>query len=119
MRRVHGPAWRTRARAGRGAFARHVVTVLLLGVAVGAVVARSWAVAGIATAAWTAATLQFAWNRIAPGPRTRREVAAMLATSALIPPYAVGAPIAGEVRARRLAAARRPASAPATDSMPS
>ena len=41
-----------------------------------------------AAAAWAVRTARFAWLRIAPGPRTAGEVAAMVATSAAIPPVA-------------------------------
>ncbi|MFN0090960.1 MAG: hypothetical protein ACKVWR_11945, partial [Acidimicrobiales bacterium] len=51
---------------------------------------------------WAAATAELARARIAPGPRTRAEVAAMAATSVLLPPLAVGHRLAGELRARRL-----------------
>ncbi|TFV45109.1 HAD family hydrolase, partial [Blastococcus sp. TF02A-35] len=41
-----------------------------------------------AAAVWAAGTAEFAWRRIAPGPRTRAEVTTMALTSALIPPLA-------------------------------
>jgi histidinol-phosphate phosphatase family protein len=61
---------------------------------------------------WAGLTAEFAWRRIAPGPRAPREVAAMTVTSALIPPLALGHWARGLVataplrRARRRAAAR-------------
>jgi len=39
--------------------------------------------------AWAAGVTEFAWARIAPGPRTRSEVTTMIATSVVIPPAAV------------------------------
>ena len=51
---------------------------------------RGWtAVAAVAGVAWAAGTAEFAAARIAPGPRTSREVATMLVTSVVIPPAAV------------------------------
>ncbi|MFE9171358.1 SDR family NAD(P)-dependent oxidoreductase [Streptomyces kebangsaanensis] len=47
--------------------------------------ARAAAVAGLG---WAAGTAEFAWARIAPGPRTREEVTTMVVTSVLIPPAA-------------------------------
>jgi len=44
--------------------------------------------AAAAGAAWLAGTAEFAAARIAPGPRDRREVVTMLATSVAIPPVA-------------------------------
>jgi hypothetical protein len=50
---------------------------------------RGWAVAAAAAGlAWAAGTAEFAAARIVPGPRTPREVATMLVTSAVIPPVA-------------------------------
>jgi hypothetical protein len=60
---------------------------------------RLSALAGLVFAAGTA---ELAVARIAPGPRTPREVALMLATSAAIPPLAVGHTLAGLARRRRL-----------------
>ncbi|MCZ9353147.1 transferase, partial [Streptomyces mutabilis] len=64
---------------------------------------RAAAVAGLG---WAAGTAEFAWARIAPGPRTRDEVTAMLATSALIPPAATWHRLAGEWRHRHAPAWR-------------
>ena len=75
MRRLHGPDWRTRADAPLGRRPRHL-----------AVTAAALAAVGLAGApaaarprrsrppAWLAGTAEFAWARIAPGPRTRAEV---------------------------------------------
>ncbi|MCA2189172.1 glycosyltransferase family 2 protein [Nonomuraea cavernae] len=54
-----------------------------------------------ALAGWAALTAEFAWARIAPGPRTPREVLRMAVTSALIPPVACAHRLRGEWRARR------------------
>jgi len=52
-------------------------------------------------AGWLAGAGEFAAARIAPGPRTRDEVATMLATSAAIPPAAVAHRLRGEWTHRR------------------
>jgi histidinol-phosphate phosphatase family protein len=51
----------------------------------GLVIAAAALAAAVAAAAWAAGTAELAWARIAPGPRTPREVATMLWTSALMP----------------------------------
>ncbi len=83
MRRLHGPRWRERAGVPRGRRARHVV-IAAAGAA--AIVLRS----RVCAAVWLAGTAELAWARIAPGPRTPREVATMLWTSAAIPFAATG-----------------------------
>jgi histidinol-phosphate phosphatase family protein len=101
MTRLHGPTWRVRAGAPPGAFTRHAATTAAL---VGAAVLacrRRRAPATVAAVSWTLSTLDFAWRRTAPGPRTPAEVAAMLVTSVAIPPVAVWHRVAGVVRARR------------------
>ncbi len=109
MRRLHGRAWRTRAETGRGRLPWHAATTLaaaaglagLGAVALGAVrgpgkVAGAAArLAGLGTAAWTALTADFLLRRIAPGPRTAREVSTMAWTSAVIPPVAVAHRVTG------------------------
>ena len=66
--------------------------------------ARGVAAAGLG--GWVIGTAELAWARIAPGPRTPREVVTMLATSAAIPPAAVWHTMCG-------LAERRPAPWPA------
>ena len=88
MRALHGAGWREAAHAPSGRGRRHLGTVAagaagLLGRLTGN---RALAVAGAAT--WAAATAEFAWARIAPGPRTPAEIGSMILTSALIPPAA-------------------------------
>lgn len=70
MRALHGRDWRERARAPRGRWPYHLATVACF-------------------TAWAALTADFAWRRIAPGPRTPKEIGTVLATSALIPFAAV------------------------------
>jgi histidinol-phosphate phosphatase family protein len=90
MEAVHGRDWYERAGAPRGVFGQHVWTV------------GAAAIALLAGATWLGATLRFAWRRIAPGPRTPREVAAMLITSAVLPFAAVAYRAAGWLALPRL-----------------
>jgi HAD superfamily hydrolase (TIGR01662 family) len=100
MRRLHGPTWRARADAALGRRPRHlVVTAAALG-AVGLLAAGRPRAAGLAALGWLAGTAEFAWARIAPGPRDRDEVTTMLTTSALIPPLATWHFLRGAVQHR-------------------
>src|SRR5690606_30703081 len=67
----------------------------------GALAARRRAPALAAGTWWAARTARFAWERIAPGPRTAGEVAAMVVTSAAIPPAAILHRARAAVRWRR------------------
>jgi glycosyltransferase involved in cell wall biosynthesis len=73
MDALHGRDWRRNAQAPQGAWPEHAKT------------AAAAVVATVAAASWAALTARFAWRRIAPGPRTPLETAAMLATSVVIP----------------------------------
>jgi HAD superfamily hydrolase (TIGR01662 family) len=88
MRRLHGPDWRDRADAALGRRPQHTAITVAALAAVGAAAARRPRAALAAAAAWAVGTAEFAWARIAPGPRTRAEVATMALTSAVIPPLA-------------------------------
>jgi histidinol-phosphate phosphatase family protein len=79
MRALHGSGWRERAGVPRGRRPRHLAVALA-----GLLAPRS----RVAAAAWALGTAELAWARIAPGPRTPREVATMLWTSALMPFFA-------------------------------
>jgi len=107
MRALHGSNWGARAGVPAGRRPRHLA-VAAAGVAAAAAAAagrpRGAALAG---AAWLAGTTELAWARIAPGPRTAREVATMLWTSALLPFAAGGWWLAGHATLRRRL--RRPA----------
>ncbi|MFE3450251.1 glycosyltransferase family 2 protein [Nonomuraea sp. NPDC059194] len=110
MRRVHGPRWRSLIGAG-GLLPRHAVTTALgigaLGIGALGIGALALALAGgrrgalACAAGWAALTARFAWERIAPGPRTPGEVARMAVTSVVIPPAACLHRLRGELRARR------------------
>ncbi|MGI5289602.1 glycosyltransferase family 2 protein [Nonomuraea polychroma] len=128
MRRAHGPGWREAIGGGRGRLRAHAVTtaaglaaVTLAGLAarrarrssdrldVGRIAGagaripgRGLAVlAGVAGAVWAGLTAEFAWRRIAPGPRTPDEVWRMVVTSVVIPPVACAHRLRGEWGVRR------------------
>jgi HAD superfamily hydrolase (TIGR01662 family) len=98
MQRMHGPRWRSRVEAPRGARRRHAATVALGLAVVGAAAARRRRTALAAAGLWAASTASFAAARIRPGPRTADEVVRMAATSAVIPWAAVWHTVAGAVR---------------------
>ena len=85
MARIHGRGWRERARAPRGRAPLHVLTTAVAGTAIGAAVGRQWGVAGAAGLVWAGLTADFAWRRIAPGPRDPAELRRMTLTSVAIP----------------------------------
>src|SRR5215210_860048 len=102
MRRLHGPSWRDRADAPLGRRPQHLaVTAAAVG-ALGLALARRPRAAALAALGWLAGTAEFAWARIAPGPRDRAEVTTMFATSAVIPPLATAHWLRGIVRHRRV-----------------
>lgn len=102
MRALHGPRWRTRAGSPRGRFLLHAATVAAAGVAIAGAVERRKGVALLGAGAWLALTADFAWRRVAPGPRTKDEVVAMTLTSAVIPFAAVYHKVRGFMTVRRL-----------------
>lgn len=89
MEALHGADWYERAGAPRGRYRMHLATVACTLAAVAAAVARQPRVAIASAAAALGLTADFAWRRIAPGPRTPREIATMLVTSVAIPFAAV------------------------------
>ena len=95
MRALHGRAWRAAAGAPPGRRRRHLATAGAAVVAGGALVEGRGRLAAAAGAVWALGTAELTWARIAPGPRTRAEVATMLLTSALIPPAATLHTLAG------------------------
>ncbi|MGY1827498.1 HAD-IIIA family hydrolase [Blastococcus sp. SYSU DS0541] len=98
MRRLHGAGWRERADAALGRRPQHTAVTAAAVAALGLAAARRPRAALAAASAWAVGTAEFAWRRIAPGPRDRAEVATMLATSALIPPLATWHWLRGVVR---------------------
>ncbi|MGI5240840.1 glycosyltransferase family 2 protein [Dactylosporangium sp. CA-139066] len=102
LRRLHGPGWRAHLEIPRGRRARHAAVVAAGLTALGAAaLPRRWRPLAVgAGLAWAAGTAELAAARIAPGPRTPAEIAAMTATSVAIPPLAVGHWLAGRWRWR-------------------
>jgi len=88
MRRLHGPTWHERADAALGRRPRHLAVTGAALAAVGLLAAGKPRAAGLAALGWLAGTAEFAWARIAPGPRSGAEIATMALTSAVIPPLA-------------------------------
>ena len=110
MRRLHGRGWRERAGVPRGRRPRHVAVTAAVAAGLAARRPR------LAAAAWLAGTAELAWARIAPGPRTPREVATMLWTSLPMPFAATGWWLWGHATLRRRLATpgpRQAAAAPA------
>lgn len=90
MRRLHGRDWRRRAGAATGRRSLHVLTTAAAGAAILLRAGRARKASGAAAGLWAALTAEFAARRVLAGPKTGREVTAMLVTSVLIPPLAVG-----------------------------
>ena len=101
LRAKFGPYWRQQIGTTPGRTGRHLLAV---GAAVGSVCAllagRPRLVAGSAMV-WAAVTAEFAVRRISPGPRTAHEIAAMIVTSAAIPPVALYHRLRGEWAVRQ------------------
>ncbi|MGK5543877.1 glycosyltransferase family 2 protein [Streptomyces sp. URMC 127] len=100
MVRLHGRTWWERAEAPRGRLRRHAAVTAAGAAAAVFALARRPLAGAVAGLAWALGTAEFAWARIAPGPRTPQEVAAMVATSVAIPPAAVWHRLRGTVRHR-------------------
>lgn len=101
MRRRHGPDWRRTAGEGPGRIGRHAFTTVSAGLTLAAAVSGRRRTAAAAAAAWLASTTLFALARVAPGPRTVREILDMVGTSILVPPAAVLHRIRGEIAVSR------------------
>ncbi|GAA3446226.1 glycosyltransferase family 2 protein [Planomonospora venezuelensis] len=101
MRRVHGPAWRAALGGAPGRLRRHALVTGAGLLAVGAGLAGRRGAAAAAGAVWALLTAEFAWARIAPGPRTAEEIRRMAVTSVAIPPAACAHRLRGEIRVRR------------------
>ncbi|HEU0212852.1 MAG TPA: HAD-IIIA family hydrolase [Jiangellaceae bacterium] len=105
MRRLHGPDWRRGADAPKGRLGRHAMTVLAGVGGLSALLAGQRRAAAPALLAWVALTAEFAWRRLAPGPRPGQpgwadELSRMLATSVVIPAAAVTQRLRGAWRHR-------------------
>lgn len=84
MRALHGPDWRERAQVPAGRRPWHLATTAALLSTAHPRTRR----AGLLT--WAALTADFTRRRVAPGPRTVREMATMTATSVVLPVAATG-----------------------------
>ncbi|WP_273846933.1 HAD-IIIA family hydrolase [Rubrobacter calidifluminis] len=102
MLALHGRGWWRAAKVPAGRRPGHLATTAAGTTALLALLARRRRPAVLALSLWMALTAEFAASRLAPGPGTPREVAAMLATSALIPPAASAHWLRGLLRARSL-----------------
>jgi HAD superfamily hydrolase (TIGR01662 family) len=102
MRRLHGRDWRKRADAALGRRPQHTAITAAGVAALALAAARRPRTAALAAGAWLAGTAEFAWRRIAPGPRTRDEVTTMAVTSAAIPALATWHWLKGVVQHRRV-----------------
>ena len=101
MRVLHGRRWKTRAQAGRDRLPSQALITAAVAAGAGLAAAGRRGPALAALAAALAGVAEFAAARIAPGPRTAREVAAMTATSLVIPELACWHWARGRIRARR------------------
>ncbi|MFF5126708.1 glycosyltransferase family 2 protein [Streptomyces syringium] len=119
MNRLHGRTWWERAGAPRGRLPAHLAVSAAGAAALAAAAARRPRAAAGCGALWLAGCAEFAWARIAPGPRTGREVAVMAATSVLIPPAAVLHWLRGLARHRHAAPRPLPPRPPAPGRPPS
>jgi glycosyltransferase involved in cell wall biosynthesis len=107
LRRLYGRDWRSVLDLPPGRRSRHAAVTAAAVVALACTATslvtrrRGWtAGAVVAGALWCAGTAEFAAARVAPGPRDRREVTTMLATSAVIPPLAIAHWLHGRLRWR-------------------
>ncbi|OPG11388.1 transferase [Microbispora sp. GKU 823] len=109
MRHVHGRDWRAAIGGHPGRLRRHALTtgMGLLALTLAATGGRRRRLAAAAGLAWLGLTAEFAWARIAPGPRTPEEIARMAVTSVVIPPVACAHRIRGEVKVRTGKTGRR------------
>ncbi|WP_030840266.1 glycosyltransferase family 2 protein [Streptomyces sp. NRRL F-4474] len=102
MGRLHGHDWWHRAGAPRGRLPGHIAVTTAAAAAVGCALTGRKRAAAWCAAGWVAGTAEFAAARIAPGPRTRSEIATMALTSAVIPAVAVWHWLRGTVVHRRV-----------------
>jgi hypothetical protein len=95
------PGWRDHP-PGFGKRGWHAVTAAAAAFAILATLAGVPLLAAVFTGVWGGRTAALAWRRIAPGPRTAREVTAMIVTSAAIPFAASAWWLVGRARLGRL-----------------
>jgi HAD superfamily hydrolase (TIGR01662 family) len=102
MLALHGWSWRRAAGVPRGARPLHLALSASGLVGLVGVLARRPVLAMVAIGGWAAGTADLVRRRIAPGPRTPREIATMLLSSLAIPPAATVHWFVGLGRAARL-----------------
>jgi histidinol-phosphate phosphatase family protein len=100
MRALHGPRWQRRAGAPVGRRWAHAAIAAAGAAAAVGLLARRPRLAALGAACWMVGTAEFAWRRIAPGPRDPAEVRRMLLTSAAIPVAATWHSARGALRHR-------------------
>jgi histidinol-phosphate phosphatase family protein len=88
MTKLHGRRWRELAGAPQGRRRWHLMTAGMGCLAIAAAATGRKRMALAAAAGWGLLTSELAWSRISPGPRDRREVATMIATSVALPAVA-------------------------------
>jgi hypothetical protein len=106
MRRLHGPGWQVAAGVPRGRRPLHVAIVALCVTAVITAMLGQRRLSLAAAGGWFAGTSELAMSRIAPGPRTPREVLTMIATSVVLPWAATYHFTRGFLRARTITPVR-------------
>jgi histidinol-phosphate phosphatase family protein len=87
---LHGSDWRRRAGAPPGRLRLHMAATAMAALAVGGLARGRTGLAAVCLRGWAGVAAEFAWERIAPGPRTFTEVVGNLVTSVAIPFAAVG-----------------------------
>jgi histidinol-phosphate phosphatase family protein len=117
MAALHGPRWHEKAGAELGRRRANLATTAAAAVALAGLVAGRRRAASLGGISWLASTAAFAWRRIAPGPRTPREIVSVLTTSVLIPPLATAHRVAGYLRLPSLLYDRERAPGPLPDAV--
>ena len=109
MRALHGRGWRAAADAPAGRRPRNLATTAAGVAALGAALAGRRRAALAMSATWGAGTVELMWARIAPGPRTRDELATLALSSLMIPPAAAWYTALGVARLPRVLRSPGPA----------
>ena len=109
MRALHGSDWHERAGAPRGRRPIHLAITAAGLAGLGAALLGRRRIAALAGLGWLAGTVELAWRRIAPGPRSADEVVRMVATSAALPAAATYHWLRGCATLRRRLTETKPA----------
>ncbi len=108
MRALHGRDWRRRAGVPTGRRPAHLALTAAAAVGGAGVVAKRRRLATWGLTAYAVGVAELASHRVAPGPRTAKEVVTMAATSAVLPLAATWWYVVGWVTLRRRLAAGSP-----------